>query len=78
MPTQNLLRLLLLLILILRIMLATVYYRFGSWRLVLKLNFFAVTLTCEDDNSKLVDVVTVAADDDDHIGNSLLHICCIF
>ena len=39
MPTQNLLRLLLLLMLMLRIMLATVCYRFGSWRLVLKLNF---------------------------------------
>ena len=39
MPTQNLLRLLLMLMLILRIMLATVCYRFGSWRLVLKLNF---------------------------------------
>ena len=37
MPTQNLLRLLLLLMLIVRIMLATVCYRFGSWRLVLKL-----------------------------------------
>ena len=34
MPTQNLLRLLLLLMLIVRIMLATVCYRFGSWRLV--------------------------------------------
>ena len=40
MPTQNLLRLLLLLMLIVRIMLATVCYRFGSWRLVLNLNFF--------------------------------------
>ena len=39
MPTQNLLRMLLLLMLMLRIMLATVCYRFGSWRLVLKLNF---------------------------------------
>ena len=41
MPTQNLLRLLLLLMLMLRIMLATVCYRFGSWRLILKLNFFS-------------------------------------
>ena len=39
MQTQNLLRLILLLMLMLRIMLATVWYRFGSWRLVLKLNF---------------------------------------
>ena len=39
MPTQNLLRLLLLLMLMLRIMLATICYRFESWRLVLKLNF---------------------------------------
>ena len=39
MPTQNLLRLLLLLMLMPRIMLATVCYRFGSWRLVLMQNF---------------------------------------
>ena len=39
MPTQNLLRLLLLLILMMRIVLATVCCRFGSWRLVLKLHF---------------------------------------
>ena len=38
MPTQNLLRLLLLLMLMLRIMLATACW-FGSWRLVIKLNF---------------------------------------
>ena len=38
-PTQNLLRLLLLLMLMIRIVLATVCYRFGSWRLVIKLNF---------------------------------------
>ena len=38
MPTQNLLRLLLLLMLMLRIMLTTVCW-FGSWRLVIKLNF---------------------------------------
>ena len=31
-----------------------------------------MTLVCEDDNSKLVDVVTVA--DDDRLGNRLLHI----
>ena len=37
---SNLLRLLLFLMLMLRIMLATICYRFGSWRLVLKLNFF--------------------------------------
>ena len=30
-----------------------------------------MTLACEDANSKLVDVVTVA--DDDRLGNSLLH-----
>ena len=39
MPIQNLLRLLMLLMLMLRIMLATVCYRFGSWGLVIKLNF---------------------------------------
>ena len=34
-----------------------------------------MTLACEDANSKLVEVVTVAhVDDDDHVGNSLLQI----
>ena len=34
-----------------------------------------MTLACEDANSKLVDVVTVAdVDDEDHVGNSMLHI----
>ena len=34
-----------------------------------------VTLVCEDSNSKLVGVVTVAnVDDEDHVGNSLLQI----
>ena len=34
-----------------------------------------VTLACEDDNTKLVDIVTVAdVDDEDHVGNSLLQI----
>ena len=33
-----------------------------------------VTLVCEDTNSKLVEVVTVAnVDDEDRVGNSLLH-----
>jgi len=33
-----------------------------------------VTLACEDGNSKLVEVVTVAnIDDEEHVGNSLLH-----
>ena len=35
-------------------------------------NFIDVTLACEDANSKLVDVVTVA--DDDLVGNNLLQI----
>ena len=39
MPTQNLLKLLLLLMLVMRIVLATVCCRFGSWGLVIKLNF---------------------------------------
>ena len=39
MPTQNLLRLLLLLMLVMRVVLATVCCRFGSWGLVIKLNF---------------------------------------
>ena len=34
-----------------------------------------VTLACEDANSKLVEVITVADDsDEDHVGNSLLQI----
>ena len=34
-----------------------------------------MTLACEDANSKLVEGVTVTdVDDEDHIGNSLLHI----
>ena len=33
-----------------------------------------MTLACEDANSKLVEVSTVAnVDDEDHVGNSLLH-----
>ena len=32
-------------------------------------------LACEDTNSKLVDIVTVAnVDDEDRVGNSLVHI----
>ena len=38
-------------------------------------NLFYVTLAFEDNYSKLVEVVTVAdVDDEDHVGNSLLHI----
>ena len=38
-------------------------------------NFTDVTLACEDVNSKLVEVVTVAhVDAEDHVGNSLLQI----
>ena len=38
-------------------------------------NLIDVTLACEDANSKLVEVVTVAdVDADDHVGNSLLQI----
>ena len=34
-----------------------------------------VTLACEDDNTKLVDIVTVAdVDDEDHVCNRLLQI----
>ena len=34
-----------------------------------------MTLACEDANSKLVEVVTVAdVDNEDHVGNSLLEI----
>ena len=36
-------------------------------------NLIDVTLTCEDANSKLVEVGTVAdVDDEDYVGNSLL------
>jgi len=38
-----------------------------------------VTLACEDANSKLVEVVTVAdVEDEDHIGNSLLQILMLW
>ena len=38
-------------------------------------NLIDVTLACEDTNSKLVEVVTIAdVDDKDRVGNSLLHI----
>ena len=38
-------------------------------------NLIDLTLACEDANSKLVEVVTVADDDDeDRVGNSLLQI----
>ena len=39
-------------------------------------NLFDVTLACEDNYSKLVEVVTVAdVDDEGRVGNSLLQIC---
>ena len=39
------------------------------------LNLIDVTLACEDANSKLVEVVSVAdVDDEDRVGNSLLQI----
>ena len=38
-------------------------------------NLMHVTLACEDGNSKLIEVVTVAdVDDEDSVGNSLLQI----
>ena len=38
-------------------------------------NLFDVTLAYKDDNSKLVDIVTIAnVDDEDRVGNSLLQI----
>ena len=41
----------------------------------LLVNLIDVTLACEDANSKLVEVVTVAdVADEDHVGNSLLQI----
>ena len=41
MPTQNMLRLFLLLVLVMRILLATLCCWFGSWGLVIKLNFYS-------------------------------------
>ena len=39
------------------------------------MNLFDVTLACEDANSKLAEVVTVAdVDAEDHVGNSLSQI----
>ena len=39
------------------------------------LNLIDVALACEDGNSKLIEVVTVAhVDAEDHVGNSLLQI----
>ena len=39
------------------------------------MNLIDVTLACEDGNSKLIEVVTVANDDDeDRVGNSSLQI----
>ena len=38
-----------------------------------------MTMACEDDNSKLVEIVTVAdVDDEDRVGNSLLQIWKMF
>jgi len=43
--------------------------------LKLLVNLIDVTLICEDANSKLVEVVTVAhVDDEKHVDNSLVHI----
>ena len=42
---------------------------------LLLVNLIYVSLTCEDGNSKLVEVVTVVdVDDEDRVGNSLLQI----
>ena len=39
----------------------------------LLVNLIDVTLACEDTNSKLVEIVTLAdVDTEDHVGNSLL------
>ena len=39
-------------------------------------NLIDVTLACEDNYSKLIEVVTVAdVDDEDRVGNSALQIC---
>ena len=36
-------------------------------------NLIDVTLACEDGNSKFVEVVVVDVDDEDCVGNSLMH-----
>ena len=47
----------------------------ASFKAILLGNLIDVTLACEDANSKLVEVVTVAhADAENHVGNSLLQI----
>ena len=47
----------------------------ASFKAILLGNLIDVTLACEDANSKLVEVVTVAdVDDEDRVGNSLLQI----
>ena len=48
-------------------------YAFHSLTHCRLVNLIDVTLAFEDDNSKLVEVVTVAdVDTEDHVGNSLL------
>ena len=52
---------------------ATVRYSYYRTRVVV--NLIDVTLACEDDNSKLVEVVTVAhVDNEKHVDNSLVQI----
>ena len=46
----------------------------ASFKAILLGNLIDVTLACEDAYSKLVEVVNVAnVDDEDRVGNSLLH-----
>ena len=53
---------------------ATLVTHFKQTRLCL-VDLIDVTLACEEANSKLVEVVTVAdVDDEDRVGNSLLQI----
>ena len=48
-------------------------YSLTPWRLI---DLIDVILACEDPNSKLVEVITVAdVDAEDRVGNSLLQIC---
>ena len=52
MPTQNMLRLFLLLMLVMRILLATLCCWFGSWGLVIKLNLFRLSILVKIVNLK--------------------------
>ena len=50
-----------------------IYNQIVTWTVFAILTMYDVTPACEDTNSKLLDVVSVAdVDDEDRVGNSLL------